>query len=241
MDPRKLLSALNHPQKVLKGVADRVRYPRYKQHVGPPELYSAIGRHQFELLQLCGLSPNHSVLDIGCGSLRAGGFIIRYLEPGKYFGIEPNRNVLRDGITHNLDKATLENKRPTFSYDTEFNLSLFGRQFDFLLAHSIFTHAAQHQIKKCFVEARRVMSAESVFLANYNRADTNYAGMTWVYPSHVAYTFAGISALAQEAELRCLELDREHPTGSLWILACNSEYPVNLLNVLGRLANSATS
>ncbi len=230
VNPRKLLWALGHPQEALMSIAYRVRYPQYKRHVGPPELYSVIGRHQFELLQLCGLCPNHSLLDVGCGSLRAGKLLIPYLQPGNYFGIEPNRDVLREGIRHNVDQATLEEQRPTFSYDTEFNLGVFGRQFDFLLAHSIFTHASQQQIRKCFIEARKVMSPTSVFLANYNKADTDtdYTGTEWVYPAHVAYTFAGISALAEEAGLRCLELNSEHPAGASWTLTCDPKYSAQL-------------
>jgi SAM-dependent methyltransferase len=228
MNSRKLLWALGHPKTALMSVAYRVRYPQYKRHVGPPELYSTIGQHQFELLQRCGLRPNHSLLDVGCGSLRAGKFLIHYLQPGHYFGIEPNQKVLRHGVRHNLDSETREDRRPTFSYDTEFNLSLFRRQFDFLLAHSIFTHASQHQIRKCFIEARKVMSPASVFLANYNKADTDYSGTQWVYPSHVCYTFARISALAEEAGLRCLQLDSEHPAGASWTITCDPKYSTQL-------------
>jgi hypothetical protein len=72
------------------------------------------------------------------------------------------------------------------------------------------------------------MSPVSVFLANYNRADTDYTGTEWVYPSHVAYTFTSINALAEEAGLRCLELDSKHPAGASWTVTCDPTYCAQL-------------
>jgi len=59
--------------------------------VGPDADYDLLRALQFRLLCALGLREHHSVLDVGCGSLRAGRLPITYLAPGRYFGIEPNR------------------------------------------------------------------------------------------------------------------------------------------------------
>jgi len=223
----KMFWALKHPRSALENVVGRVRYPAYKYRVGPPEMYETLGLHQFELLKACGLRPNHSLLDIGCGSLRAGKFFIPYLDKGNYAGVEPNREILEEGIRHNLDQGTIEEKNPTFSNDDQFTLTSFNRRFDFILAHSILTHAARHQIEKCFAEAQQVVTATSLFFANYNKGKSDYSGANWISPGGhhdggfhgaITYTSVCISSLARQACFECAELNVVHPTDSSWIV-----------------------
>ncbi|MFP8873463.1 MAG: hypothetical protein VCB42_02780, partial [Myxococcota bacterium] len=63
----------------------------YTAYVGPPRDYDSMGATQFRLLCTLGLREHHRLLDFGCGSLRAGRFLIPYLKPGHYHGVEPNR------------------------------------------------------------------------------------------------------------------------------------------------------
>jgi hypothetical protein len=65
----------------------------YRAFVGPFEQYDVIGASQFALLYALGLRQHHRLLDVGCGSLRAGRMLIAYLEPGNYAGIEPNTGL----------------------------------------------------------------------------------------------------------------------------------------------------
>jgi len=59
--------------------------PQYRAYVGPPEDYDLIAAMTFNLLTTLGLRQHHSLLDIGCGSLRIGRLLIPYLNQGKYF------------------------------------------------------------------------------------------------------------------------------------------------------------
>ena len=65
--------------------------PHYRAYVGPPEDYDLVAAMTFNLLTTLGLRQHHSLLDVGCGSLRIGRLLIPYLNRGKYFGIEPNQ------------------------------------------------------------------------------------------------------------------------------------------------------
>ena len=65
--------------------------PHYRAYVGPPEDYDLIAAMTFNLLTTLGLRQHHSLLDVGCGSLRIGRLLIPYLNRKKYFGLEPHQ------------------------------------------------------------------------------------------------------------------------------------------------------
>lgn len=88
----------------------------YRAYVGPPEDYDLIAAMTFNLLTTLGLRQHHSLLDVGCGSLRIGRLLIPYLNRGKYFGIEPNEWLVREGIQRELGESLLQIKRPTFFF-----------------------------------------------------------------------------------------------------------------------------
>ena len=70
----------------------------YRAYVGPPKDYDRIAALQTGLLFAAGLRETHYLVDIGCGSLRAGRLLISYLRSGRYFGIEPNRWLVEEGV-----------------------------------------------------------------------------------------------------------------------------------------------
>src|SRR5437667_9812597 len=102
----------------------------------------------FNLLTTLGLRQHHSLLDVGCGSLRIGRLLIPYLNRGKYFGVEPNEWLVEQGITRELGEALLEMKRPTFFFSASpQTISQAKVSFDFALAQSIFSHCGPVVIK----------------------------------------------------------------------------------------------
>ena len=202
--------------------------PKYKSFVlGTAENYESMGRSQFEMLKFWGMRENHYLLDIGCGSLSGGRFAIRYLAPAHYCGIEPQQWLIDEGIRREVGAALMASKRPQFTNDTGFNLSLFGRQFDFLIAHSILTHTAQTQMRQLFGEAAEAMAPHSIFLASYLAGETDYTGTEWIYPGVSFYRFATIAALAREHGLSCAPANWPHPGRQIWLVfyyASNEEF-----------------
>jgi SAM-dependent methyltransferase len=196
----------------------------YRAFVGPPEDYDLLAALQFNLLTSLGLREHHHLLDIGCGSLRAGRLFIPYLLPGRYYGIEPESWLVEEGIARELGRDLVAIKRPTFSTESDFALSRFGRSFDFLLAQSIFSHAPASAIRRCLAEARRVMHSASVFAATFVEGKEDHAGTRWAYQGDavtwtkewerrgsVRYTFPFLCELAAEAGLVCRRLSWPHP------------------------------
>ncbi len=199
--------------------------PHYRAYVGPPEKYDLVAAMQFNLLTFLGLREHHYLLDIGCGSLRAGRLFITYLLPGRYFGIEPNAWLIQEGIRHEVGNDLIRMKQPTFSHDSNFTLTIFNREFDFLLAHSIFSHAAEHQIRRCLSEARKVMKPTSLFAATFVQGETNYEGQNWVYPECVTYTLEHMQRLAREHGLNCTPIRWPHPNNQTWLILTRTDFP----------------
>ena len=192
-------------------------YPRYRRLVGPPHRYDLLAAMQFNLLTTLGLREEHHLLDVGCGSLRGGRLFIPYLLPGRYFGIEPDRALVEEGIDSELGRDILEVKKPSFEYRDDFRLTVFGRDFDFILAQSIFSHATAAQVRTCLAEAKQVLRPEGTIAATYYDGEENYDGDTWVYPGRVFYRFDFMVERAREAGLEVERLDWPHPSLQSWL------------------------
>lgn len=201
-------------------------FEEYRTHVGPAENYDVFSAIQFNLLTALGLRDEHCLLDVGCGSLRAGRLLIPYLRPGHYFAIEPLPWLIQEGIEQEIGDTLIKIKRPTFSNDTNFTLSVFTRQFDFILAQSIFSHASQTQIRRCLAEAKKVLKPGGVFAATFFVGAENYEGEQWV--AKADYTMERMRQLVEEQGLAFTPIDWRHPDPQQWILIHQPETNVPL-------------
>jgi SAM-dependent methyltransferase len=138
-----------------------------------------------------GLVPSHKVLDIGCGCLRGGYWCIQFLDAGCYFGIEPNEPMLDIGKRQIVGEDLIRAKRPSFSTRDDFDFSTFGEKFDFVVARSVWTHAAPSQIELMLDQFSANRTEDAVFLTSYLPATSNkpqYSGKDWIGRSHTSAT-----------------------------------------------------
>lgn len=178
---------------------------------GPKRKFIPAGRGQLELLLTHGLVPESRVLDVGCGALRGGWWSINFLRPNCYFGIEPNAEMLNAGIEVMLGAELLEEKQPKFSNTPDFDFSLFGEKFDFVIARSIWTHASQDHIRTMLSQFKLCSTPRSIFLASIKPPKTGeevYTGSEWQGRSHenddaamAHYNFATVESLCAESGL----------------------------------------
>ena len=200
----------------------------HRGYVGLAQIYDLAGAVQFSLLTYLDLREHHFLLDVGCGSLRAGRLFIPYLLPGRYFGIEPQQWLVEEGIRSEVGQDLVDIKQPVFSYDSNFTLSSFNQGFDFILANSIFTHASQSQIRRCLAEAKKVMGPASIFAATFVEGEENYPGDSWVYPDVITYTLGHMVNMAEEQGLTCKPFDWPHPGNQRWLVIANPENDENI-------------
>jgi Methyltransferase domain len=202
--------------------------PHYRAFVGAPETFDVFAHMQFTLMTLLGLREHHTLLDIGCGSLRGGRLFLMYLLPDRYFGIEPSEWLVREGLRLEIGADLEARKRPRFLFDAEFSCRSFEQPFDFVLAQSIFSHASVAQIRRCLSEVRACLKPESLFAASFVEANDDYAGETWVYPECIGYRMATIERLAGEAGLIVRRLDWFHAGGQTWVALSLPGAPLDL-------------
>ena len=186
--------------------------PQYRAYVGPPEDYDLIAAMTFNLLTTLGLRQHHSVLDVGCGSLRIGRLLIPYLNQGKYFGVEPNEWLVDQGIRRELGKSLLEIKRPTFFFSDSPNTIAQARvAFNFALAQSIFSHCGLDLIKEWLSAISCSLAQDGALVATFLIAEEDSTRMGWIYPDCVNYRTPTLERAAKDVNLRFEILDWKHP------------------------------
>ena len=145
------------------------------------------GREQLAILLEAGLNPDSKVVDLGCGVLRAGYWLIHFLDADGYCGIEPHAGRLAIGMERMLEPEVLAAKRPRFDTNAVFDTSVFGERFDFFVAYSIWTHASKRQIGQTLDAFVRDSTPEAVFLTTYlpaNWRHRDYMADAWFGTSH---------------------------------------------------------
>jgi len=194
------------------GVGLKPGDPHYRAYVGPPEDYDLIAAMTFNLLTTLGLRQHHSLLDVGCGSLRIGSLLIPYLNRGKYFGIEPAEWLVAEGIKQELGETVVQTKRPTFFFtDSPESVGRAKIAFDFALAQSIFSHCGLDLIKGWLSAVSRSLAQDGALVATFLPCDEDSLRKGWIYPECVNYRPATLERAAADVNLRFEILDWKHP------------------------------
>ncbi len=134
--------------------------------------WEEIGKLQFEFLVAKGLLPQHYLLDVACGSLRAGVHLIPYLSPGHYWGLEKERELVEAGLARELDPTIRESQRPQFLINAEFDVTGIGQPLDYIWIHSLLTHLPLLEIERCLQHLRVVVQQTTVCYATYFETST---------------------------------------------------------------------
>jgi SAM-dependent methyltransferase len=216
------------------GLGLRPGDPHPRAYVGPPQDYDLIGGIQFALMLATGLRETHRVVDVGCGSLRAGRLLIPYLRPGHYCGLDPNRWLIEEGIRREIGRDQVRIKRPRFDYADDFSLQAFETTFDYALAHSIFSHAYADLTGQGLREIARGLADAGLLLATYVEGEVTEPGGGWLYPACVRYTWKDMQGLIEDSGLIARRLDWMHPR-QVWFAAVKPANEARLRDIASRL------
>lgn len=191
------------------------------------------GRLQLSKLLRAGLSPGSVVVEVGCGALRAAYWLIHFLEPERYHGIEPNREMVDTARTALLEPGLEESKRPRFAYNDDFDLGVFGVAPEFVLARSIWSHTSKAQIAAMLDSFAAVAAPQATMLTSYQPASRlpwrrqDYTGDAWVGrgpqgtgPEHravVAHRFGWVEEQARGRGLSARETKGDTFGGQVWL------------------------
>ncbi|HTE77099.1 MAG TPA: class I SAM-dependent methyltransferase [Xanthobacteraceae bacterium] len=180
-----------------KAIREVLRAARvYVHNLAPPErranhraavggMWDVIGPLQFDFMRDQGLRPEHRLLDIGCGSLRAGRFFISYLNPRCYLGLDSDESLVRTGLATEIDAATISEKQPEFAFNNSFSFP-FNRKPDFALAQSVFTHLTPNQMETCLANLH-AFAPNCKFFVTFN--ESSFAWPNGLFAPNTQRTF----------------------------------------------------
>lgn len=145
--------------------------------------------------------------------------LIPYLRPGHYYGIEPNKWLVDDGVAREVGADLVGLKRPSFRYVDDFSAEGFGVEFDFVLAQSIFSHTYPELTFHGLARVASALVATGVLLATFvEDGPAAPAGQGWLYPGCVPYSWADIRGTLREAGLVGRRVAWPHPRQT-WFVA----------------------
>lgn len=214
----------------------------HRTFVGRGDRFDDQSGSQFTLLFLLGLKGNSSLLDVGCGSLRLGRLAIAYLNPKRYHCIEPNIELLRQGIAFELGRETLIMKEPSFTHNTKFQPPLLEASgqlafasYEYIIAQSIFNHMGVALLGSALTTLRSCMDSRGLFLATVSLYDDGkqptspcyvkrVIGTTWTgWHDHPCVSFerSSFKQLVMKSGLSVVELAWPNALGDTWVAMCS--------------------
>lgn len=148
--------------------SNRIRSLGHRRFVGGDGPYwDEIGMLQLQFLVAEGLKPTHTLLDVACGSLRAGRFFIDYLDAGNYLGVDKEIDLIIHGVAQEIGIQTFVQKRPLFVVSGGFDFGQFSRRPDYAIAQSLFTHLTADDIRLCLHSLRSFLADGGRFYATF--------------------------------------------------------------------------
>jgi len=192
----KIIYAIRHPARIAGYVrrrsrdawlqfrsADHVSYYRAVMRadasrsadsaVGSPshDYWLEVGQLQFDYATSHGLKPEMRMLEIGCGNLRAGRLFIDYLEPGSYYGVDISPDILL-AAQDTVAQYGLTAKLPHLALVRDLRLHFLpDGAFDFVHAHSVFSHSPIEVIDECLAHVGRIMTPGGFFDFTFDRTE----------------------------------------------------------------------
>jgi SAM-dependent methyltransferase len=133
--------------------------------VGPARGWQMKREFQLRFLREKGLLPSHEFLDLGCGTLRGGIPIIRYLETGRYVGVESRAKVLAEGKKE-LQEQGCAAKAADLIWTPRLSEVHLDRRFDMTWAFSVLVHMSDPVLDEALGFVKRHMAPSGIMYAN---------------------------------------------------------------------------
>jgi ABC-2 type transport system ATP-binding protein len=142
--------------------------PADDRHLGgiAAEVWEGGAEAQLAFLRGQGLKPEHHVLDLGCGPLRAGTRLLAFLEPGHYVGVDHDAAAIEAGCRLEAPRAGVDPGRGRCYVADATDLSAIDGTFDVIVAIGLVECLDAAQVARMMAAAlRRLSPAGRLFIA----------------------------------------------------------------------------
>ena len=102
--------------------------------------WEAGGQRQMDFLLAHGLSPEHTLLDFGCGTGRLARKVLPYLEPGRYVGMDISAHALQAAESLLRAEGLWQLYRPILLHQDGTLNGIDGMHIEIILAYAVFIH-----------------------------------------------------------------------------------------------------
>lgn len=133
--------------------------------------YVVQGAEHFALIKANGLKPDDRFLDYGCGILRVGIHVIKYLAPNRYVGVEISKDRLARGQELAAQEGVPADRYNTLVVHDCHLRELGGQQFDFIWAWSVVNHMPDADVKEMLRAMRKHLAPSGQFIFMFNDGD----------------------------------------------------------------------
>ncbi len=153
----------------------------------------------------------------------------RRLEPGNYFGVEPNTWLIDEALKNQVGRDLVEIKRPTFRATDCFDFSGLGT-FDFVLVQGVATNAGPTLVPVMLRAIRGALDPSGVCAITFVHPGTadpdlvpvdpdDSTALPWLYPNCYAYERHAVERWVGSASLFGGPIPWYHPRQTWWLLA----------------------
>lgn len=138
---------------------------------------------------------------------------MQFLERGAFVGVDPNAWLIKDAIQKPELQRLVAEKQPEFLFRDDFDAGSLNRKFDFVLSHSVLSHAAHWQLEQFLRNTAGVLAPGGRIVASIRLAEGNAVGSAgspnhedsmdeqWVYPGVSYFKLATVNAVADRVGL----------------------------------------
>jgi Cyclopropane fatty acid synthase and related methyltransferases len=139
------------------------------------ELWIDRGFRQFEFLKSVGLLPSHRLLDYGCAHLATARWLVPYLSPGNYVGMDVSRLVAARGVDRLSTLGIQRNRYHLLHAHDESLDELRGFEFDFIFEFSVFQYMSKRQFRAVMPVLTRSLAQSGVICLTISTSENEKA------------------------------------------------------------------
>jgi|LakMenEpi03Aug12_release.lakeMendotaPanAssembly.Ray.scaffolds.fasta_scaffold68140_2 glycosyltransferase involved in cell wall biosynthesis len=155
---------------------DEFKYvPEYRQNLVCTAGYFDSARKYFGKYVIDLLKPEYKVLDLGCGVLRVGLPIIKYLDVNNYYGFDISEHRLIEAKQEVSDNNLLFKNPKLTNKWSDINL-----KFDFILCFQVFIHLDDEILDDVLDKISSSLKDDGVCIASINTSDKNEDNARWL-------------------------------------------------------------